>query len=196
MQFTRLGQLHGEQFLTEGRLDIVTRVCSAIQLRYSRSSTSVCPVSYLAGLTFSWKNYSKSKAEEKITSVRVRRPRPRGQSEEIASEGSLSFDTFIFRTFRRVRLANVKRDEERGREGFRWTNVCTVFGKNLRGWSLRICVWRPTTRQFEHSLQRIVIYCQALFRTWRGQCRGSRIRSKNREAVQRWSLGKLGGPDS
>lgn len=180
MQFTRLGQLHGEEFLTEGRLDFVTRDTVTLQPIWH-----LCLSCLVSG-------------RPNVLAKKLLEEQSRGENNDRDQEGNLflSFDTFVFLTFSRLRLANVKRDEERGREGFRWTNVCAVFGKNLRGWSLRICVRRPTTRQFEHSLQRIVIYCQALFRTWRRQCRGSRIRSKNREAVQRWSLGKLGGRDS
>lgn len=49
--------------------------------------------------------------------------------------------------------------------------------------------------QLEHALQRIVIYGQALFRTWRGQWCGARIRSgtERRCSDYRWESSR--GPE-
>ena len=81
--------------------------------RYSQSSIPICPISYLAGLTFLFvekKNYTKS-AEKRNEGGNNERSRKMAVARRVVS--ALSLDTFTFRThvFTGVCLRNVKRED-------------------------------------------------------------------------------------
>ena len=108
----------------------------------------------------------------------------------------LSLDTFAFRTHVFTGGGGSLSAKCQTRGSFPWPNVWTVFEQGSSSTILKYTRSTPNEVQKNSStyFRRIVIYCQVLFRTRRRQCRGTRIRSRNQEAVTVAVLGKARRP--